>query len=575
MIQITEEGGYLLISFPYDLQKIEALKKNCPKAWYDKSNKVWKATLYWRKDLEKWKAQFQSPDIEPAQPPQRYEEIPPLPELTREIPLLLKPFPYQNQGIAYILEKRRVLIGDQPGLGKTGQAIAAVFSENAFPCIVVCPNTLKENWRREWEKWTGMKAMILTDKVKTTWQMYAEVKMCQVFIVNYESLEKYFVLGYDKPPEGKEHEKGRLKYVRFRDSIQKFKSIIADESHKLKNASTRQTKLTAGLASWTDMRLLLSGTAMVNGPRDLWPQMAILGFHSKFGKEADFIKRYCEVGPARKPGNLKELNYWLNKLGYYRREKREVLKDLPPKVRTIWYCDITTRKEYDRAETDFIQYLQEVKKCTPEEQAKKLRGGFMVKMGILKNISARGKMNEVKQYVEDITGAGEKIVLFAYLKEMVREIAKLFKNPLMIYGDVKQEDRQRAVDLFQTDPRYPGIVCNTESGGVGLTLTAASRVGIVEEPYTFASVEQCEDRVHRVGQRGMSEGLESIDSTIFLGKDTIDEYIHFDIVMRKKDIQDEVLGAKDQARMEVVDGLLKFFKARNEKKIKEEKGEFA
>lgn len=576
MITITENGEYLDIAFPYDLKKVETLKKAVPRAWWEHDQGVWKATKFWKKQLEVWMAQFQSPDVVAAQPPQRYDAIPPLPELTREIPLLLEPFHFQKQGIAYILEKRNTLIGDQPGLGKTGQAIAAVYAENLFPCLVICPNTLKENWRREWEKWTGKRAMILSDKVKSLWHRYWEVGMFDIFIVNYESLEKYFVLGYNKPPPGKEKEEGRVKYIKFRDTICSFQSLIVDESHKCKNERTRQTKLTAGISRGTGMkmRLCLSGTAMVNGPADLWPQLVILGQHYRFGTKDEFVARYCEVGPSRGPGNLKELNYYLNMIGYYRREKRDVLKDLPPKVRTVWYCDITTRKEYDVAEQDFIHYLQEVKQCSPEEQARKLRGGFMVKMGILKNISARGKLNEVRQYVENITEAGEKVVLFGYLKTMVHEMAAMFSKPLVINGDISMADRQRAIDLFQTDASYNGISCNTESGGVGLTLTAASRVGIVEEPYTFASVEQCEDRVHRVGQRGMSEGLESIESTIFLGKDTIDEYVHFDIVMRKKDVQDAVLGAKNQDRMEVVDGLLKFFKSRNEKQQKEKANAF-
>lgn len=571
MIEIKDSGNNFEVTFPYDLPLIDSLKEKIPRAYWDKVKKAWIITKPWKNVLDAWyTSHYVPPKNDPAAKPQRFEAIPPLPELDREIPLLLKPFPYQATGIAYLLQKRRALIGDQPGLGKTGQAIAAVFADQAFPCIVICPNTLKENWRREWALWTGKRAMILSDKVKTSWPTYHAVGMVDIFIVNYEGLEKYFVLGYDDPPEGKEHEKGKLKYIQFRDSKNLFKSIIVDESHKLKNPAARWTKLTAGIAAGKAWRYLLSGTAMVNGPKDLWSQLCILGIHKNFGCEADFTKRYCEVGPTRKPGNLKELNYYLNVLGYYRREKRDVLKDLPPKVRTVWYCDITTRKEYDRAEADFIQYLREVKQCSPEEQAKKLRGGFMVKMGILKNISARGKMNEVRTYVEDITDAGEKVVLFAYLKEMVRDIATLYPHSLIINGDVTLPDRQRAIDLFQTDPKYRLISLNHQSGGVGITLTASSRIGIVEEPYTYAEVEQDEDRCHRVGQKGMSEGLESIQSTIFLGKDTIDEYVHFDIVMRKKDIADEVLGAKDQARMEVVDGLLNFFANRSKNKEKED-----
>lgn len=566
-IDVVETPDYFRVSFPYDPTMVKNFKKQFSGAAWDRDNKYWKVPNGYAVPLRQWFDKNTKP--KPELRVSRYKEIPPLPELTRKIPLLLEPRDYQAKGIAYGLEKRRFLNGDAPGLGKTVQSIAVVFAEQSYPCLIVCPNTLKMNWVKEWAKFTGKRAMIMSDKVKTSWHVYHEVGMCDVFICNFESLFSMFVLDVKKPPVGKEHEAGKLKYFEFRPTISKFKSIIVDESHKLKNAATRTAKIAMGLAVGKDIRILLSGTAMVNGPKDLWPQLCILGLHREFGSEEDFVARYCKVGPAKRPGNLEELNFHLRRLGYYRREKKDVLKDLPPKVRNIWYCDISTRKEYDKAEKEFIQYLEEVKMCSPEERATKLRGGFMVKMGILRNISARGKMAEVIDYTEAITGNGEKVVLFAILKEIVTGMAKEFKTDLMIYGDIPLVARDRYVERFQNNPKDKVIVCNTKSGGVGLTLTAASRVGIVEEPYTFADLEQCEDRVHRIGQKGLSEGLESVESTIFIGKNTIDEYVHEDIVMRKKDVQDAVLGANDGTKMEIVDGLLKFFQLRKDREAKE------
>ena len=80
---------------------------------------------------------------------------------------------------------------DEPGLGKTLQSIATINLANAFPCLVICPSSLKINWQREWEKFTDKKAMVLTDKVRDTWTFFYETGMHQVFIVNYESLKKY------------------------------------------------------------------------------------------------------------------------------------------------------------------------------------------------------------------------------------------------------------------------------------------------------------------------------------------------------------------------------------------------
>lgn len=566
-MQIEENERYFKVRFDYDFDMVQAIKQ-IPKAFYKREEGVWYVLKFRKRELDDFRAKFGVKD--PAPPPQaqeRYDKIPPLPELTVDIPLLLTPHPYQAQGIAYMLQHENVLCGDQPGLGKTLQSIAAVIAKNNFPCLIICPATLKENWRREWIKVAGRRAMILSDKVKTSWPTYNSVGMCDVFITNFESLTKYFVEGFDNNDD----EPLKLKHVRFRENIKLFKSVIIDECHKLRNASTIQSKLTAGISMGKPQIIALSGTAVVNNPKDLWPILCILGYAggSKrlFGMQADFVARYCEVGPYRKPGNLRELNYYLNINCFFRREKHEVLKDLPPKVRQVMYCDITNRKEYDHAEQEFISYLREIRKCTDEEIMRKLRGQFMVKMGILKQISARGKLNEVKQYVDEILESGDKVILFCYLQEMVHSVKRMYPQALTIYGEDSMEGRQRSVDLFQTDERYPIIVCNYKSGGVGLTLTAASRVAFIEEPWTFADCEQCEDRAHRIGQKSIDE-LESIQCTYFLGSDTIDDYCH-DIVMNKKAIADMIHGSTEKVEMNVVDQLLNLFSKKREAKKEE------
>lgn len=571
-IQIVEDDKYYNVTFDYNLPMVEDMKALAEKrgCFWDRSGKRWRVVKFRRPDLEAFKKKFGYQEEEVVQEAERFAAIDPLPELAQDIPLLLKPFEYQKRGIAYCLDRLRVLIGDQPGLGKTLQACATVFAKDAFPCLVICPNTLKENWKREWMKVTGLRAMILADSIKTSWPTYYKVGMANIFIVNYESLEKYFVEGYDKPPAGEEHEAGKLKYIQFRENIKLFKAVIVDESHRCKNPSTRTAKLVAGITAGKDIRLLLTGTAVVNSPKDLYSQLCILGRQTFFGKtQAEFVRRYCEVGPKRKPGNLKELNYYLNKYCWYRREKHEVLKDLPPKVRQVMWCDLTNQREYDKAENDFIAYLQEIKRCTPEEQTRKLRGGFMVKMGILKNISALGKLETVREYVEEITGSGQKVILFCNLIEMCHKIASMWpERCLIINGEVPVDQRQGIVDKFQEDPFFDIIVCNHRAGGVGITLTAASEVGMVEEDWTFAINEQCEDRAHRVGQRSKDE-LESIRCTYFLGKDTIDDYIHHEIVMVKKDIADAVHGSTEMVMVEHVNKLLDLFAKKRQVKKEE------
>ena len=114
--------------------------------------------------------------------------------------LKIEPYPYQQEGILYGLQKKRLFIGDEPGLGKTLQSIGIVDTANAYPCLVICPSSLKINWQREFEKFTDKNALVLTDNTKTTWPYLLRMTH-QVAIVNYESLRKYFV--WDIKSEGK------------------------------------------------------------------------------------------------------------------------------------------------------------------------------------------------------------------------------------------------------------------------------------------------------------------------------------------------------------------------------------
>ncbi|MCK9629137.1 MAG: SNF2-related protein, partial [Bacteroidales bacterium] len=95
--------------------------------------------------------------------PETYGELPEMPKLTESIRMKVEPYGFQKEGIAYSIQNTRTLIGDEPGLGKTIQAIASVVSLNAFPCLIICPSSLKLNWKEEWEKCSYEKAEILTD----------------------------------------------------------------------------------------------------------------------------------------------------------------------------------------------------------------------------------------------------------------------------------------------------------------------------------------------------------------------------------------------------------------------------
>ena len=222
-----------------------------------------------------------------------------------------------------------------------------------------------------------------------------------------------------------------------------------------------------GISKEKPVTYLLSGTPLVNKPKDLIPQLHIMGMLSKFGGYKYFVNRYCS-GP-NEASNLRELNYLLNLHCFYQRAKEDVLKDLPAKTRQTILCDISNRKEYMDAERDLIKYLREYRDASDEQQRRAKRGEVIVRIN-----------------------------------------------------------------------------------GVGLTLTASSRVAFVEFPWTYADCEQCEDRAHRIGQKN------NVSCYYFLGEKTIDEDI-YKIIQTKKSIAQTVTGTVDQVEENVIDAIMNIF----------------
>jgi SWI/SNF-related matrix-associated actin-dependent regulator 1 of chromatin subfamily A len=393
-------------------------------------------------------------------------------------------------------------------------------------------------------------AMILTDAVKRNYKLFYEAGLADVFIVNYESLKKYFVSSIAKPT------KWTLRDVFFRKEIEMFKSVIIDELHRCKSSQTHQSKFTKGITTGKKYVIGLTGTPVVNKPKDLVSQLFIINqMNQVFGNYRHFIDTYC--AGTNEASNLPQLNANLRNNCFIRREKQEVLTDLPDKQRQVVVCDISNRKEYDDAEKDLIKYLVEYKDASDEKIASTLRGEIMVKIGILKNISARGKLNDVFEFVDDIMEAGEKLILFIHLKEVAAAVLHKYHGAVSITGADDMIARQSAVDRFQKDPKVKLIVCSIKAAGVGLTLTASSRVGFIEFPWTYADCEQCEDRAHRIGQK------DSVTCYYFLGKNTIDGKI-YKIIQTKKAIAQAVTGSTEQIPENIVDMVANLFNQKDD-----------
>lgn len=489
----------------------------------------WAVKYGYEKSVQKG-AQASRPDV--------HYTLPPMPELLSPHGLKIEPFPYQKQGIAYALQKKRCFFGDQPGLGKTLQAIGTSFIAKTWPVLVICPASLKINWQREWKKFTGKDAIILDDRNKNNWYRYYEMGCCDVFITNYESLKKFFVEDFAG---------GVTRSIKLKPVANLFKCIIIDESHRCKSSKTQQSKICYKLCQGKEYRFLLTGTPSINGPGDLIQQLKIMNRLDDFGGYKSFEANF--MGGPRQASNLEMLNWRLWNTCFFRREKAKVLDQLPDKMRQVVNVDITNRKEYQDAEHDLIGYLAAYENADDEKLRRAERGKVMVQMQKLRQIAARGKISAAVEFIQDIIDSGEKLIVFAFLKEVVQEVKKVFPNAVTIVGDNTSQERQDAVDRFQNDPKCQLIICNYKSAGVGLTLTASSRVAFVEFPWTFADCEQAEDRAHRIGQKN------SVNCYYFLGKNTIDEDI-WNLIQTKKDIANDVTGTDDQVPEKTVDAMI-------------------
>ena len=558
-LQNTEKGQCYAVKFDrYRQQIVDKLKSSVSIRWWDKQSGAWlipatnkcKAELdqltYYVRHFEpvQWGTVAQSQTEEDVA-----FQIPEMPELDGEHGLKVQPYPYQLQGIARGLQLKRFINGDDMGLGKTLESIATINKADAFPCLVICPNVVKINWQREWHKFTDKKAMVLTDSVRDSWPFFWQTGMNQVFIVNYESLRKYFVRRITKA------EKWTLKDVEFHNTIKLFKSVIIDESHKVKSTATQQTKFCKGIASGKEYIILLTGTPVVNKPKDLVAQLGIMDRMIDMGGWKGFMLRYCS-GPNQ-ASNLKELNYKLWQHCFFRREKSKVLTQLPDKVRQIVSCEITNRKEYMDAERDLIDYLKRYKEADDEKIQKSLKGEVMVRIGILKDITARGKLKEVIDFVKDFRENGKKIILFCNLHEIVDRLMIAFPSAVCVTGRQNMQEKQASVDAFQKNPKTDVIICSIKAASAGITLTAASDVAFIELPWTYADCDQAESRAHRIGQK------DSVNCYYLLGRRTIDQKL-YRIIEEKKHISNAVLGAEDNIQTNIVDMVANLFDTNEE-----------
>lgn len=461
--------------------------------------------------------------------------------------------PFQKVAVKFASLTKRVLLTDVMGLGKTVEALATLEYLDAFPTVVVCPASLKYNWLKEATKW-------LPNRRTCVYENGRIPEDVDIVIVNYERLFVWSKKGQ------------RETETRLRPAVEEFKArgingLVVDESHNVKNQKAKRTVAVQALAKNVDVRLLLTGTPVLNRPVELISQLDVLDkLKSEFGGFWTFAQRYCG---AKHNGygwdfgghsNLGELNERLRASCMLRRTKEEVLPELPAKQRASIPVDITNREEYERAEDDLlgwvaekaasdVDFLAEIADLPEEEQKlrrleraedkayRASRAETLVRIEALKQIAARGKLVAVKEWIENVLDSGEKLVVFAHHQEVQQALLGEFPDAARLLAEDNPQERQAQVDRFQENDTCRLMICSLTVGREGITLTASSNVAFVELGWTPALHDQAEDRCHRIGQE------DSVTAWYLLAHDTIDEEIA-ELIEKKRDVVDQTTDGK-------------------------------
>src|SRR3954471_4677867 len=425
--------------------------------------------------------------------------------------------PFQRAGVAYALWSRRTFLADEQGLGKTVEALATLEADDAYPAVVVCPASLKLNWQREIERWLPHRSVTVVSGTSGTHES------ADIVVLNYEIVAAH----------------------RARLGLRVPKALVLDESHYVKNPRAKRTqavrRLAGGLAP-DALRLLLTGTPVMNHPEELISQLRVIGRLEEFGSGARFARRFQGAGAEER------IHWHLRRPYFARRAKRDVLPQLPAKRQVVVPVALDNEAEYRRAEQDVVAWLREQPLELSELEAKgqaKLRAERLAQLNTLKRLAARGKLGAALAWIDDFLASEEPLVVFSGNREVQQRVVDRFPGALHILGDDSIERREAAVQAFQEADGPRLLVAATRVGGQGVTLTRASNVAFLDLEWTPAMHDQAEDRLHRIGQH------DAVTAWYLLAAQTIDETMA-ELIAHKRGI----VGAVTDGRRDDTEALV-------------------
>jgi hypothetical protein len=399
---------------------------------------------------------------------------------------------------------RTYLLADEPGLGKTAQALLAAEAAGTFPLVVVVPNVVKVNWAREVEKWIPQRSATVVHGDGDDIDAFADV-----VIVNYEVLDRH------------------VAWLSRRG----FKGVVVDEAHFIKNKESQRSKNVLALSksiralSPNALFVALTGTPLINQIEDFRMIWQYLGWIDEKKPLPALMRRLeqTELNPGD-PGFFSAARGSVIDMGIVRRKKVDVAADIPARRiadipveldgeagRSIHEAEAALvarlveryrRLSAARPDTAQDDVIRMVAAAELEESAGAGAGGDNV-FAMVRRIG-QAKAVPAADYTVNLARNVGKVVFFAKHIDVMdaaeQYFAKAGLKTVSIRGDQTAKARTAALDGFTNDPEISVIVCSLSAAGVGINLQVASNVVLAELSWTNAEQTQAIDRVHRIGQ---------------------------------------------------------------------------
>jgi SWI/SNF-related matrix-associated actin-dependent regulator 1 of chromatin subfamily A len=423
------------------------------------------------------------------------------------------PLHHQKESIQKLVENKKFILADDMGLGKTTSTIIAALETGAKKILIICPATLKINWKREIENYSDKSIFISEGKTFSTEHDFV--------IINYDIIKNFH--------DTKKKDESQV-------IATNFDLVVVDEAHYIKNPTAQRTKLINDIAKNVDRLWLLTGTPMTSRPMDYFNLLSLVD--SPVSKNwMAYAIRYCagyqfnaggrKIWNVTGASNLEELRD--RTAGLTLRRLKENVLDLPDKIITPVYLRLKS-KAYEEVMGEYYDWYDK----NPEE-SKSLTVQF-TKLTKVRQIIADEKISQTIELAENIVEQDKKVIIFCNFTDSLNKICEHFgKTAVKVDGSMSKPERQKSVDNFQENDKVKVFVGNIKAAGVGLTLTAGEAVIMNDLSFLPSDHAQAEDRAYRYGQKNNV----LVYYPIF--ENTI-EGIIYDILNNKKQVIATVMG---------------------------------